>query len=241
MLTIVLDIEGTTSSTSFVVATLYPYSSARFESELLAHPDDPEIRQVIDQTCKLAGEPTATPTRVAEVLREWLAIDRKATPLKTLQGRIWAKGFEAGDLHSHFYADAIPAIRGWHADGHRLVIFSSGSITAQHTWFGNTPEGNLLPLFDAHFDTINGGPKRVASSYEHIAAALQEDPADLVFFSDLVDELDAARTAGWHTVGVVRDGEPYAAQGVGSHLRITRFDQVTLAGRSPNLRSSNHP
>jgi enolase-phosphatase E1 len=235
MLTVVLDIEGTTSSTSFVVATLYPYSAARFESELLAHPDDPEIRLVIEQTQELAGESSASPTRVANLLREWLAIDRKATPLKTLQGRIWAQGFAAGDLHSHFYPDAIPAIRAWHAAGHRLVIFSSGSITAQHTWFANTPDGNLLPLFEAHFDTMNGGPKRVATSYRHIADELNEDPAELVFFSDLVDELDAARTAGWHTVGVVRDGEPYAAQGVGSHLRVSSFDQVTLAGQAPEL------
>jgi enolase-phosphatase E1 len=233
MLTIVVDIEGTTSSTGFVEQTLYPYSAARFPDELRLHADDPEVIAACAQVRELAGEPDADDDRIVAILRQWIAEDRKATPLKTLQGRLWAQGFSAGELTSHFYPDAIPALRRWHGAGHRLVIFSSGSVQAQHTWFANSPDGDLLALFDAHFDTGNGGPKRVASSYLAIAAALGEEPVHIVFLSDLIDELDAAREAGWQTVGVRRIGEPYYDRGVGTHLEISGFDQLDLSGTNP--------
>lgn len=235
-LTIVVDIEGTTSSTGFVEATLYPYSAERFPDELRDHAEDPEVREACAQVRELAGEPAAGPDRIVEILRGWIAEDRKATPLKTLQGRLWARGFAAGELCSHFYPDVIGTLRRWHGAGHRLVIFSSGSVQAQRTWFGHSPEGDLLPLFDAHFDTVNGGPKRVRESYVHIAEVLGEQPGSVVFLSDLVDELDAARDAGWHTVGVRRDGEPHFTRGVGTHLEIGSFDQVDLSGPGPALR-----
>jgi enolase-phosphatase E1 len=235
-LTVVVDIEGTTSSTGFVEATLYPYSSARFPDELREHAEDPEVIEAARQVRELAGEPDAGVDRIVEILRGWIAEDRKATPLKTLQGRLWARGFAAGELTSHFYPDAIPQLRRWYAAGHRLVVFSSGSLQAQRTWFANSPDGDLLPLFDAHFDTVNGGPKRVASSYVHIANELEEEPGHLVFLSDLVDELDAARDARWHTVGVRREGEPHFDRGVGSHLEVASFDELDLSGPVPSRR-----
>ncbi len=234
--TVVVDIEGTTSSTGFVVDTLYPYAYARFDRWLAEHPDDPDAQRALAQVREAAGDPSLDVAGAVAQLRAWSDADVKSTPLKTLQGRLWAEGFAAGELTSHFFDDAIPALRRWHADGLRLVIFSSGSLTAQRTWFGHTPEGDLLPLLSAHFDTENAGPKRVASSYRKIAAELGEDPEAIVFLSDLPAELDAAREAGWHTVGVRREGEPYAAGGVGDHLEVTSFDQLDLSGDGPARR-----
>jgi enolase-phosphatase E1 len=234
-LTVVLDIEGTTSSTWFVHETLYPYSRARFRPWIEAHAADPEVQRQIGNVRTLAGDDTLDLDGVVAQLWAWLDADQKITPLKAFQGWIWDEGFAAGDLTSHFFDDAIPAIRRWHAAGHRLAIFSSGSLSAQRAWFGHTPDGDLLPLFSAHFDTENAGPKRVASSYAGIAAALGEDAANLVFLSDLVAELDAARQAGWHTVGVVRTGDQYADAGVGDHLAVTSFDQLDLSGDAPRV------
>ena len=229
---VVLDIEGTTSSTGFVVSTLYPYSRARFRRWLDERGDDPDVRRSVAQVRELIGEPDADAARVVEALEGWLDDDRKVTPLKTLQGLIWADGFASGELTAHVYDDVVPALRGWHAAGLRLYVFSSGSLTAQATWFGNSPDGDLLPLFTARFDTENAGPKRVADSYRAITAATGEEPAATVFLSDLVDELDAAREAGWRTVGVRRPGEPYAAQGTPGHPEVDRFDRVHLRPRS---------
>lgn len=233
---VVLDIEGTTSSTGFVHETLYPYSAERFATWIAAHADQPEVAEQIEAVRRLAGEPDADLDRVVWWLHHWLAGDQKITPLKAFQGWIWAEGFTAGDLVSHFFDDAIGAMRRWHDAGLTLYIFSSGSVSAQHAWFGNTPEGDLLPLLSGHFDTENTGPKREASSYEKITGAIGVPPADTVFLSDLVAELDAARQAGWHTVGVRRVGDQYYEQGVGDHLAIHSFDELDLSGDAPRLR-----
>lgn len=234
---VVLDIEGTTSSTGFVHATLYPYSRERFASWIAAHRDDPEVQRQLAAIRTLAGEPDADEARCVAWLHRWLDADQKITPLKAFQGWIWDEGFARGELTSHFFPDAIGAIRAWHAEGKRLYVFSSGSVRAQRAWFGHSPEGDLLPLFSGHFDTETAGPKRVRASYEHIARVTGHEPSTLVFLSDLRAELDAAREAGWHTVGVRRAGDQYFADGVGDHLAITSFDQLDLTGDEPRLRS----
>ena len=226
---IVLDIEGTTSSTWFVHEVLYPYSRDRFAQKLTEGSAYPDVARAREQIIELGGlTPDASVADLVGVLEGWLAADEKRTPLKTLQGLIWADGFAQGDLTSHFFDDAIPAIREWHAAGITLFIFSSGSVAAQLSWFGNTPDGDLLPLFSGHFDTENAGPKRVESSYRKIAEAVGEDPSRILFLSDLVAELDAAREAGWKTIGVRREGDQYFDAGVGTHPEIDSFTQVRL-------------
>jgi enolase-phosphatase E1 len=230
---VVLDIEGTTSSTGFVHRTLYPYSRARFRSWIGGHLDDPDVVRQVDAVRELAGEADADLDRVVWWLEDWLDRDEKVTPLKAFQGWIWDEGFTAGELTSHFFDDAIPAIRRWHEEGRTLFVFSSGSVRAQHAWFGHSPDGDLLPLFSGHHDTETAGPKRVASSYRRISEMIGFPPDRTVFLSDLVAELDAAREAGWHTVGVRREGDQYFEQGVGDHLAICSFDELDLSGDAP--------
>jgi enolase-phosphatase E1 len=233
---VVLDIEGTTSSTGFVHDTLYPYSAERFATWIAQHAEEPAVAEQLEAVRRLSGEPDAPIERVVWWLQHWLAGDQKITPLKAFQGWIWAEGFAAGDLVSHFFDDAIPAMRRWHDAGLTLYIFSSGSVSAQTAWFGNTPEGDLLPLLSGHFDTENTGPKREAASYEAISASIGAAPAETVFLSDLVAELDAARAAGWHTVGVRRVGDQYFDHGVGDHLAVFSFDELDLSGDAPTTR-----
>ena len=128
------------------------------------------------------------------------------------------------------FPDVIPALRAWDAAGIGLAIYSSGSVRAQRAWFGHSPEGDLLPLIRACFDTESAGPKRVAASYRTIAAALGTDPATLLFLSDLDAELDAAAEAGWRTIGVRRDGEPHHARGVGRHREVATFAEIDPDG-----------
>jgi enolase-phosphatase E1 len=230
---VVLDIEGTTSATRFLVDHLYPYSAQRFAGWLDAHPDDPATTAAVAQVRDAIGEPAAGTARLVEALRGWLAEDRKVTPLKTLQGLIWARGFATGELTAHFYPDVVPALRAWHAAGLRLYVFSSGSVTAQRSWFGHSPEGDLRPLLSGHFDTANAGPKRDADSYRIIAHAVAVPPGHIVFLSDVEAELDAARQAGWQTVGVRRPAEPHYDAGVGDHLDVGSFDALDLSGGVP--------
>jgi enolase-phosphatase E1 len=232
---VVVDIEGTTSATAYVTTVLFPYSAARLAGWLAANRADPDAMRAVAQVRELIGEPDADDGRVVAALQEWLAADRKATPLKTIQGRIWQAGFARGDLAAHFYPDAVPALRAWHAAGHRLYVYSSGSVAAQRAWFAHTPHGDLLPLLSGHFDTENAGPKRDAGSYQAITTAIGRRPNETVFLSDLRAELDAARAAGWHTVGVRRPGEPNYADGVGDHLTVDTFTHLNLSGQLPTV------
>ncbi|MFC7259511.1 acireductone synthase [Streptomyces lutosisoli] len=226
---VVLDIEGTTSATGFVVDVLYPYSRSRFGAVLSERSGDPDVLRAVAQVRELIGEPDADAVRVEKALNEWLDEDRKATPLKTLQGLIWSEGFARGELVSHFYDDVVPALRRWHAAGVRLHVYSSGSVAAQRAWFRSSPEGDLLPLVEGLYDTENAGPKQEPESYVTIAAAIGAAPGRILFLSDRPGELDAARAAGWQAVGVRRPGEPYYEQGVGDHPEAGTFDAITIA------------
>ncbi len=225
---VVLDIEGTTSATGFVVDVLYPYSRSRFAALLSGRSDDPEVARAVAQVREEIGDPDADAVRVEKALNAWLDEDRKATPLKTLQGIIWSEGFARGDLVSHFYDDVVPRLRAWHAAGAGLYVYSSGSVAAQRAWFTNSPEGDLTPLVSGLYDTENAGPKQEPESYRRIAGATGVEPARLLFLSDRRGELDAARAAGWWTVGVRRPGEPYFEQGVGGHAQAGTFDEITV-------------
>jgi enolase-phosphatase E1 len=233
---VVLDVEGTTGSTGFVRDTLYPYSRERFASWLEAHADKPLVRAQIDAVRRHAGEPTAALDRVVWWLNHWLDADEKVTALKAIQGWIWDEGFASGALTSHFYDDVIPVLRAWHASGLRLHVFSSGSVTAQRAWFAHSPQGDLLSVVRGCFDTETAGPKKVAASYDVIAAAIGGSGAEIVFLSDVTAELDAAREAGWWTVGVRRPGDQHYEAGVGDHLEIATFDELDLAGAAPKRR-----
>jgi enolase-phosphatase E1 len=228
--TIVLDIEGTTSSSEFVSTTLFAYSRTQFSGYLAAHADETRVKQIVEDVRAAIDEPKADDARIVEVLQRWVDMDAKITPLKTLQGWIWEDGFARGALVSHFYPDVIPALREWHRGGYELVVFSSGSVAAQRAWFGHSPAGDLTPLQSGDFDTETAGPKREARSYGRIASALDVAADAFVFLSDTTAELDAARASGWNTVGVRRPGEPSFANGVGDHAQISSFAQLDPSG-----------
>ncbi|GII60701.1 enolase-phosphatase E1 [Sphaerisporangium krabiense] len=226
---IVLDIEGTTSATRSVRTGLYEYARPRLGAWIDAHPEDPEVRDAVAQVRAEAGLAADAGTAdVVVVLRRWMDGDVKATPLKTLQGQVWAAGFAGGELTAHFFPDVPPALRAWHAAGTRLAVFSSGSARAQRPWFRHAEAGDLASLVDGFFDTVNAGPKRETASYRRIAGALGAPAGAVLFLSDVPAELDAAAEAGWRTTGVRRPGEPSEAAGFGRHRVVASFAELDL-------------
>jgi enolase-phosphatase E1 len=225
---ILTDIEGTTSSISFVKDVLFPYARAALPAFVAANRDDPEVRHWLDKVREELGDDADDDAAVA-ALQAWIDQDRKHTALKALQGRIWQAGYADGAYAAHIYPDAAAALRRWHAAGHAIHVYSSGSVAAQQLLFGHTTEGDLAPLMSGWFDTRTGG-KREAESYARIAAELDRTPGDIVFLSDVVEELDAARDAGLDTVLVDRRDDypeprntPEATHG---HRRVAGFDTL---------------
>jgi enolase-phosphatase E1 len=229
---VLVDIEGTTSTIACVHDVLFPYADEHLDAYVAAHREDPEVAQAILEAARLAGEePDVDDATVLAHLHAWIAEDRKATPLKTLQGLIWAEGYARTGLRGHVYPDAAAGLRRWHAAGLKLYVYSSGSVEAQRVLFGNSDHGDLTALFSGYFDTTTG-PKREARSYEAIARAIGLAPRDVLFLSDVDAELDAARTAGMQTIRLLRPADtPRGA--TTTHPNATSFDEIDIATKSP--------
>ena len=221
---ILTDIEGTTSAVSFVFDVLFPYAARHLPDFVRQHATEPAVAAQLDATRAEAGEPGADAERVIDILLGWIAEDRKATPLKALQGMVWEQGYRAGQLKGHVYPDAVEALKRWQEEGYRLYVYSSGSIQAQKLIFGCSDAGDLSPLFSGYFDTTSG-PKREAASYGRIAQAIGLPAADILFLSDVVQELDAAREAGMATCGLAREGGELAG-----HPTVASFAVIDPAG-----------
>jgi enolase-phosphatase E1 len=224
---IVMDIEGTTSSARHVYEVLFPYARSAMATWVEQHGAEPVTRGALAEVAEQLGvEPTDTAPIVAQLV-QWIDDDVKAAPLKTLQGLMWQEGYARGELTSHMFDDVPPTLRTWHTAGIPLVIYSSGSVAAQKALFANAPDGDLDSLIDANFDITTAGPKREQDSYARIAQALNAQPEQLLFLSDIQDELDAARAAGWQVVGVLREGETQATAG-GAPL-ISSFAELDVS------------
>lgn len=202
---ILTDIEGTTSAVSFVFDVLFPYAREHLPEFVRQHAAEAEVAAQLEAVRAESGEAGADIERSIEILLGWIAEDRKATPLKALQGMVWEQGYRSGELRGHVYPDAVAALQRWKRAGYRLYVYSSGSIQAQRLIFGCSAAGDLSPLFSGYFDTTSG-PKREAASYARIAEAIGRPPAEILFLSDVVQELDAAREAGMRTCGLAREG-----------------------------------
>ncbi len=226
---LVVDIEGTTSAAGFILGDLYDYARPRLAAWIDDHAADPAIAEARRQVIADADLPgDATTDAIVAVLHEWMERDVKATPLKTIQGQIWAEGFEKAEISSHFFDDVIPKLRAWHEHGVALAVFSSGSVASQVPWFQHSPDGDLTPLISGFFDTVSAGPKKEAASYDAIAGALGYAAAELVFFTDNPGEVAAARAAGWQVVAFSRAGEPFFEADFDGAMVVASFDDVEI-------------
>ncbi|MDH2298661.1 acireductone synthase [Cobetia sp. D5] len=222
---IVTDIEGTTGSIRFVHQVLFPYARANLGNFVRANAEREDVAEQLAATRELAEAPAADLEAVIAILEGWIDADRKATPLKALQGMVWAQGYADGDFTGHVYPDAVKGLRDWKERGLSLYVYSSGSIQAQKLLFGHSDVGDLTPLFAGYFDTTTG-PKQEAESYRRIAGQLGIPGAEILFLSDVVAELDAAAAAGFHTWQLVREPDMIT----GDHPRASRFDEVSFSG-----------
>ncbi len=228
---ILLDIEGTTTPIDFVYQVLFPFARTHVGDFLSRHwmtvqEDLAELRR--EQTADTARglEPPVineAPESVVAYVHWLMDQDRKSTPLKSLQGRIWEEGYRSGELLSQVFDDVPPAIKRWHQQGKRVCIYSSGSVLAQKLLFGFTEAGDLTPLLSDYFDTAVGA-KQETESYRRIAAALQLPPPEILFVSDVVAELDAARAAGMQTILSLRPGN--RPQPANNHSPIRSFAEL---------------
>jgi enolase-phosphatase E1 len=226
---ILLDVEGTTTPLSFVRDVLFPYARLRMGDFLHGHAADAGVHgDLAGLRIQHAGDTSAGHNpppwdeggleSVAAYARWLMDRDRKDSSLKSLQGRIWQDGYLTGALVGQVYADVPAAFERWQRAGKTIAIFSSGSVLAQKLLFRHSEAGDLEHFLSAHFDTAIGA-KRDSRSYDRIAEALGRQPADVLFLSDSVPELDAARGSGMATALSARESPPPSA----SHPMLPDF------------------
>jgi enolase-phosphatase E1 len=234
---ILLDIEGTTSSISFVYDVMFPYVRDHVASFLESDWNDPTVQQCLALLAEDLDQESLEAwlgglsvdqqkAKTVQAVMDLMDADVKATGLKQLQGLIWKNGFHRGQLVAHLFADVDSAIRKWSASGVDVRIYSSGSIQAQKLFFGHTVAGNLLDRLSGFYDTTTG-PKQEAESYRKIAAEFPCEPSEILFISDVVEELKAAKIAGLQTALSLRPGnKPVEAEH--GFAAIESFDEIKL-------------
>jgi enolase-phosphatase E1 len=225
---LLLDIEGTTTPIAFVHDVLFSYAREHVREFLAVNSVAEDIALLREEHAvdvKEGRNPPPLIDSVAEYVEWLIALDRKSTGLKSLQGKIWKQGYVEGSLKSQVFADVAPAFARWRDEGRKISIFSSGSVLAQQLLFAHTEAGDLTPFIDSYFDT-KIGKKAEAASYRKIAEAIGLPPQEILFVSDVVAELDAASEAGMKTILSIRPGnapQPHAEQ----YLSIHSFDEIS--------------
>lgn len=219
---ILLDIEGTTTPVEFVYEILFPYArrevrefvrqnyhSADLQSDIFAlkaeHRSD--VQQSHRPPAWLEGSSVVEVEAVTHYVYWLMDQDRKSKALKSLQGKIWKGGYLDSSLKGQVYPDVLPAFKRWRNQQRSIHIFSSGSVLAQKLLFAHTTDGDLTNYLSGYFDTTVGA-KTDASSYRVIADKTGSPAGEILFVSDVIAELDAARATGVQTALCVRSGSP---------------------------------
>lgn len=224
MKAILLDIEGTTTDINFVHQVLFPYSRDKIPLFLKEHAHEKKISLLVENIKRDFLDSSAGLERVIDLILSWINEDKKIGLLKELQGFVWEYGYQNQEFKGHIYPDVRPCLESWKKKGINIYIYSSGSVHAQKLLFAHTLEGDLLPFIDGHFDTSVGHKKEV-KSYRHILEQILLDAAEVLFLSDIEEELDAAKEAGIHTLHLNRDGHYQKSR----HQIVQSFSEVHFA------------
>lgn len=201
---ILTDIEGTTTKITFVSEVLFPYFVEHIEDEWEELRSWEQFDLAISEIKK--DSDANSKEEFIQQLKTWVREDIKQTGLKRLQGKVWEKGYKKGDLKAHLYVDVAKAFRDWKNQGLSINIYSSGSVQAQKLLFANSVYGDLTPMISQYFDT-KIGHKREEKSYHEISKALAAPASEIIFFSDVEEELNAAKAAGMQTALLVRENQ----------------------------------
>jgi methylthioribulose 1-phosphate dehydratase/enolase-phosphatase E1 len=230
---LLLDIEGCTTSISFVKDVLFPYVLANLD-EYLKQLQTAEYnalgQALLDDLTDAQKLQISDLNDCAVVVKYMVENDLKIQSLKAMQGRMWRAGYEKGDLKGHVFPDLVPMLHWMQNHGVKVYIYSSGSIEAQKLLFGYSEQGDLEELIQGHFDISTSGSKIDSASYERIACSLGIPAGEIVFCSDSEAELYAARAGGiGSTIMTVRPGNvPRTPQGVKDFPQV--FSLLQLCG-----------
>ncbi|RAL62307.1 hypothetical protein DID88_004873 [Monilinia fructigena] len=232
-------IAGTVCPILFVKYVLFPYAIAVLPEILATQWDSPSF---IPYRSAFPPEHASTPEALISHVRDLMAQDLKIPYLKSLQGYLWLRGYESGELKCPLFLDVYPAMKKWNEDGAKVCIYSSGSVAAQKLLWRYTTDGDLRGLIwngvdvdgaaeieGGYWDTVNAGPKQERASYDKIAKANRGlgEVGEWLFLSDNINEVRAAKEAGMKSFVLLRDGNAkISAEEREGQVLVESFEEV---------------
>jgi enolase-phosphatase E1 len=219
---VLIDLEGVAIPMAFATETLTPLARERLGAFIAENASNPEVEEALEETGRLLGGFDLKPAEAVALLLRWMKQERKATPLKTIQGLIWRESFETGAIKGEIYPDVGATLAAWAAAGLRLFVYSSNSTLAQQLLLRHGPAGDLTPLFEAHFDT-SAGAKNEPASYRAICAQVGLPAEAVMILSENEEELDAARSVGLATTRIARENVADSRHPVSRDLASLKF------------------
>jgi enolase-phosphatase E1 len=214
---ILTDIEGTTTSISFVHEVLFPFAKKNLENFVTKNQNQPHVIQALNEM----PDSTHSIEQKIKTLIHWIDTDKKEKSLKDIQGFIWEEGYTRGEIKGHLYPEVKNKLEEWKTAGITLGVYSSGSVWAQKLIFTYSEVGDIGKYFSHYFDT-SIGHKRESKSYQNILSEIKMKPEDVLFLSDIKEELDAAKSCGLNTIQLVRENM-ILNQG---HVQVKNFNEI---------------
>ena len=140
---LLLDIEGCTTSISFVKDTLFPFVLQHLEQYIstLSPEAYQELQQALERDLSshapdLIQSQSIDTGDIQAMVQVMVKNDFKLPSLKSMQGDMWKSGYEQSDLKGHVFADFVPTLHWMQNHGVKVYIYSSGSVQAQKLLFG---------------------------------------------------------------------------------------------------------
>jgi enolase-phosphatase E1 len=196
--TILTDIMGTTTPAGFVKTLMSDFEANGVQA--LSQPDAQELTATIKADANLH-----TNEEVVKYLTEEIAKRNFQPEYLALIGIVNVNSFRNGQLNGEVYDDVPVALRNWKQNDKGVFTYSNGSVVSQREIFRTTRQGDLTPCITGYFDTSEVGGKKESDSYKRISDTIEVATTDVLFLSDMSEELDAADGAGMDVLLVARE------------------------------------
>ncbi|KAL1514009.1 hypothetical protein ABEB36_003338 [Hypothenemus hampei] len=221
---ILVDVLGTTTSLNFAKETLFPFVTKNAEEVLKSKWEEDSVKEAVKQLKE--GEEEIDLDTAVNLIKELTESNSENPGLKTLQGIIYAKGYESGDLKAHVFNDVPVAFEAW-AKTKKIAVYSTGSIESQKQLFTNSVEGDLSGHISKYFDQ-SVGVKTDSDSYKNIVEDLKVKPEEVLFLTDLIEEAKAAKAAGLFVAVITREGNPKLTDESKDFTVVSSFKEIVF-------------
>ena len=237
---IILDIEGTTTSSTYYPSSVAPYIRNNTENYLKSHWNDEHVQSIVKDLRQQAALNPDMPKildkgqgTLFEIQRSVLNhiefLFRTSTTTIALlyfQMYIWLDGQMKGILKTHIFQDVAEMMYRWKVEEKiAIYIYSSARADVQMLMFACTEYGSLLHLIDGHFDS-KIGTKTVNETYNRIAQAIQLPPQSIIFLTDDAKEARSAKSSGFKVLLVRRERKTFSPIEQAQFEVVNSFDKV---------------